>query len=47
MYCSNNKQDSNPDFNPLHDALWGVLINKTNANAYPDIGSFKTANEKE
>ena len=29
------------------DAIWGVLENKTNATSHPNIGSLKTAIEKE
>ena len=42
------KQDLSPDLKPLLDyALWGVLENKTNTTSHPNIGSFKTAIEKE
>ena len=41
------KQDLSPDFNPLHYAIWGVLENKANVTSYLNIGSLKTALEKE
>ena len=42
-----NKQDLNPDFNPLDFAIWSILENKTNATYRLNIGSLKTAIEKE
>ena len=41
------KQDISPDLNPLDYALWGVLLNKTNATSHPNNGSLKTVTEKE
>ena len=33
--------------NPLDDAIYGVLGNKSNTTSNPNIGSLKTAIEKE
>ena len=41
------KQDINPYFNPFDYAIWGASKNKTNATSLPNIGSLKTAIEKE
>ena len=41
------KQDLRPDLNPLDDALWSVLENKTKATSHPNTGSLKTAIEEE
>ena len=41
------KQELSPDLNPLHDAIWGVLENKTNATSHPNICSLKTTIEDE
>ena len=38
---------SSPDLKLLDYTILGVLENKTNATSYPNIGLFKTANEKE
>ena len=38
---------SSPDFNPLDYAIWSVLENKTNTTFHPNIGSLKTAVERE
>ena len=38
---------SSPDLNPLDKGIWNVLENKTNATSHPNIGSLKTAIEKE
>ena len=36
-----------PDLNPLDYAVWGVLENKTNTTAHPNIGLLKIAIEEE
>ena len=36
-----------PNLNSLYYAIWGILENKTNATAHPNIGSLKTGIEKE
>ena len=41
------KRDLRPDNNPFDYAIWGVLENKTNATSHTNIGSLKTAIEKE
>ena len=41
------KQDLSPNHNPLDYTIWSVLENKTNATSHPNIGSLKTAIEKE
>ena len=40
------KQDLDPDLNPIDYAIWGVLVNKTNATYDLNIDSFKTAIEE-
>ena len=35
------------DLNPLDYAIGDILENKRNATSHPNIGSLKTANEKE
>ena len=32
------RQDLSPVFNPLDQAIWGVLENKTNVTSHPNIG---------
>ena len=41
------KQDLSPDLNPLDYTLWGILENKTNAIAHPNISLLKTTIEEE
>ena len=41
------KQDFCPDLDPLDYVTWDILENKTNATSHPNIGSLKTAIEKE
>ena len=41
------KPDLSPDLNSLVYAIWGILENKTNVASHPNIGSLKTAVEKE
>ena len=41
------KQDLSPDLNHLDIAIWDILKNKTNATSHLNIGSLKTAIDKE
>ena len=38
---------SSQDLNPLDDAIWSILKNRTNTTSHPNIGSLKTAIEGE
>ena len=38
---------SSPDRKPLDYAIWRVLENQINATSHPNIGSLKSATEKE
>ena len=40
------RPQSSPDLNSLDYAIWGILINKTNATSHSNIGSLKTAIEE-
>ena len=41
------KQDLSTELDPLDYAIWSVLENETKATSHPNIGSLKTAIEKE